>query len=236
MDHLKQKYAGLITRIGYAFKDFELLDEALTHPSLSKGRTQKHRVLVKDYDRLEFLGDRVLGLTIADYLYDSFSGAEAGVLSRRFNSLVRSETLAMIAARIDLGPYIQMSDDLAANGGRSNQGILEDCMESLIAALYLDGGFDAAKTFILKFWGDSLTSLEGASRDAKSSLQELAAARNLPGPVYTITDRQGPDHAPSFTVEVKVGEGAKASGSASSKRASEQIAAGLLLKELSDDD
>lgn len=231
----QQKYTGLVETIGHHFKDYKLLDEALTHPSLTKGRSGREQDPARDYDRLEFLGDRVLGLVVAEYLYGKFSKAEAGILSRRFNSLVRSETLAMIAAKINLGSYIQMSEDLAGNGGRDNRAILEDCMESLIAALYLDGGLGSARTFILQFWGDALTSLDGASRDAKSALQEFAAARNLTAPVYETVGRTGPDHAPVFTIAVSVGNSAPASGSASSKRAAEQIAAKTLLEELSGD-
>lgn len=221
----------LQTALGYQFKDEGLLTEALTHSSLTKGR-QKFKASKRDYDRLEFLGDRVLGLVISEELFSRFEKAEAGELSRRFNAQVRKETLAEIALEIGLPDHILLSGDLASAGGRNNPSLLEDVVEALIAAIYLDGGMKAAKAFIEKNWWPRFDHQKAESKDPKSALQEWAAKGGNPPPTYTVIAEEGPDHNRTFTVEVVARDFCK-TAKGSSKRQAEQLAAEKVLKEVS---
>ena len=216
--------------IGHEFKDLSLLTAAVTHSSLIKGKGRK--VAQEDYDRLEFLGDRVLGLIISEELFRRFEEAEAGQLSRRYNAQVRRETLAEIGAEMGLQEYIRMAADLAAAGGRDNPAILSDVMEAVIAAIYLDGGIKAAKKFIKSKWWPRFDHKDASRKDAKSALQEWLAKIGRPLPVYSVIEETGPDHDRYFKVKVEVFDCAPATGSGSSKRAAEQKAAAKLLKEL----
>ncbi|MCG8490453.1 MAG: ribonuclease III, partial [Sneathiellales bacterium] len=209
--------------LGYRFRDESLLTEALTHSSLTKGR-QKAKGLKRDYDRLEFLGDRVLGLVISEELFTRFKTAEAGELSRRFNAQVRKETLAEIALEIALQEHILLSEDLASSGGRNNPSLLEDVVEALIAALYLDGGMKTARAFIEKNWWPRFDHQKAESKDPKSALQEWAAKGGNVPPVYTVIAEEGPDHNRTFTVEVTVKD-FRETAKGSSKRQAEQLAA-----------
>jgi ribonuclease-3 len=210
-------------RIGHDFKDHELLISALTHPSMSRtGRA--------DNQRLEFLGDRVLGLIMAETLLLADTDASEGVLAPRFNALVRRETCAEVARRIDLGRVLRLGRSEAMTGGRRKQALLADAMEAVIAAVYLDGGFDAAKLVVRRLWDDHVTAVEEDARDAKTALQELLQARGAPPPDYVEVARTGPDHAPIFTIEVRAQDGTSASASALSKRQAEQQAAAHLLE------
>ncbi|MFT6559396.1 MULTISPECIES: ribonuclease III [Sneathiella] len=226
----KKPLHQFMVKIGHNFNDESLLEEALTHSSLTKGG-KRRKGQIRDYDRLEFLGDRVLGLVISEELFQRFKGAEAGELSRRYNAQVRKETLAEIAQQLDLQDYILMSEDLQAAGGCENPSILEDCVEALIAALYLDGGMKVARQFIEANWWCRLDNKSAKNKDPKSALQEWAAKQGKPIPVYTVINECGPDHARTFTIEVFV-EGYPTYGaSAMSKRGAEQLAAEKLLKE-----
>ncbi|MCC3305070.1 ribonuclease III [Sneathiella sp. HT1-7] len=216
--------------LGHEFKDLGLLKAAVTHSSLIKGKGRKAEG--EDYDRLEFLGDRVLGLVISEELFRRFETAEAGQLSRRYNAQVRRETLAEIALDMCLQDYIHMAGDLAASGGRENPSILEDVMEAVIAALYLDGGFQAARKFIKSKWWPRFDHKDASKKDAKSALQEWLAKTGKPLPCYSIVEEMGPDHDRHFKVKVEVPNFPPAMGSASSKRAAEQKAAAKMLKEL----
>jgi len=210
-------------RIGHAFGRKELLVEALTHPSMATGSHNQ---------RLEFLGDRVLGLVIAEALLDADRDAAEGALAPRLNALVRKETCAEVATALDLGPALRLGRSEMLTGGRRKQALLGDAMEAVIAAVYLDAGFEAARAFVLRAWGDRIAAVEATVRDAKTTLQEWAQARGLAPPIYADLDREGPDHAPVFSVEARLEDGRSAEGRAASKRAAQQVAAEVLLLRL----
>lgn len=209
--------------IGYAFEDRKLLTEALTHSSANDAVSN---------ERLEFLGDRVLGLVIAQALVVRFPGEDEGTLAPRLNGLVRRETLALVAEAINLGSYMKMARSESQSGGRRKQGMLADAMEAVIAAVFLDGGLHAARDVILDGWRPHLDTQEAAPIDAKTALQEWAQGRALPLPNYTTLSREGPDHKPVFRVEVSIRTGERAEGTDNSKRAAQQAAAEALLAEL----
>jgi ribonuclease-3 len=222
--------------IGYRFSQPQLLDEALTHRSVlvsQRGRRRTRRGAPRcNYERLEFLGDRVLGLVIADLLWRRFDAEAEGPLTRRHAQLVRRETLAALAAQIGLQEYIQLSPAESAAGGARNPAILADVLEAVIAAIYLDGGFEAAFAFIERRWGPMLAVMEHPPRDPKTMLQEWAQGRGLPLPAYDLLSTSGPDHARRFIVSVQVAGQEPASATASSKRAAETGAAAALLDRL----
>ena len=201
-------------RTGYTFDDPELLLGALTHPSYSGTDAQ-------DYQRLEFLGDRVLGLVVAEDLYRRFPDSNEGDLARQFNYLVRKQTCAAAARTIDLGSLIRSQ----GTGKGVSTRILGDACEAIIAAVYLDGGFVAATRLIHSLWQSFLAQSELATRDAKSLLQEWSLARALGVPNYKVVSRTGPDHAPTFQTRVDLPGYEPALGEANSKRNAEQAAA-----------
>ncbi len=209
-------------RIGHTFARPELLLRALTHGSIGSETRP-------DNQRLEFLGDRVLGLVMAEALLASDQAASEGQLAPRFNALVRKEACAEVAREVDLGVVLKLGRSEMMSGGRRKQALLGDAMEAVIAAVYLDGGFEAARALVLRLWGTRIASVEADARDPKTSLQEWAQARKQTPPVYTETARSGPDHAPTFTIEARLESGQAATASASSKRAAEQAAAKALL-------
>jgi ribonuclease III len=214
--------AELHERIGYRVKDERLLDRALTHASHgSHGRT-------KDYERLEFLGDRVLALVAADELYRRFPDIGEGDLSRRLNLLVRQESCTEVAQALGLGEYIRWGT--RTNDIASNPRVLADACEALIAAIYLDGGLEPARQFILRHWHDLFERAAAVGKDAKTALQEWALARALPVPVYYEETRRGPDHLPVFVMMVEVDGYEPSSGEGPSKRAAEQAAAQAFLR------
>lgn len=212
-------------RIGHHFSKPELLNRAVTHASMSSANRD-------DNQRLEFLGDRVLGLVMAEALLALDPGATEGQLAPRFNALVRKETCADVAREIDIGAVLKLGRSEMLSGGRRKQALLGDAIEAIIAAVYMDGGFDAAKKLILRLWGDRVQSVKQDARDAKTALQEWAQARGFPPPSYVQTDRQGPDHAPVFTIAAEIDNGATAVATAPSKRQAEQAAAKTLLAQL----
>jgi len=225
--------------IGHEFARPELLTEALTHPSalppLKQGRRRVRRgVPPRNYERLEFLGDRVLGLVVADLLWHRFEHEPEGPLTRRHAQLVRRDTLAAIAAELGIDRHVQLSPAEAASGAAKKPGILADVLEAIIAALYLDGGFAVAARFIERVWGPRIAEMERPPRDPKTVLQEWAQARGLPLPAYELVSTSGPDHALQFTVAVRVSGHETASAVASSKRGAETGAAAALLERLSD--
>lgn len=207
--------------IGYRFKDPALLEAALTHPSCNKTANNQ---------RLEFLGDAVLGLVVARVVYDLFPGANEGDLARRHAALVRGETLVGIARELKLGQALIMAASESKAGGGDNASNLEDALEALIGAIYLDGGMAAAEQFILPRWQELAKQTLVAPKDAKTSLQEWSQGRGLSVPSYALVSSSGPAHAPIFTVEVTVEGFAPARGEATSKRAAEQLAAAALLE------
>ena len=216
----------LCKQLDYTFVNNELLIDALTHSSLNKS-------IKVDNQRLEFLGDRVLALVIADALLSVDLTAREGQLAPRFNVLVKKETCAEIASNIGIGSALLIGRSEVISGGRQKMAILGDAMEAVVAAIYLDGGLDSARKSILKVWGDRLIEAPKKSFESKSFLQEWVQARGMSPPIYEEIKRIGPDHAPLFYVEVSLDDGETALGTAASKRAAEQEAASNLLKRLS---
>ncbi len=215
-------------RIGYAFADRDLLARALTHPSALNGIEKRE----KSYQRLEFLGDRVLGLAVAGMLFRAMPGEDEGSLSRRLSDLVRAETCAEVAAALDLGAGVRVgpTESQTAVGRRAS--VLADLCEAVIGAVYLDGGWPAAEAFVARNWQDRLSAGAPAQRDAKSALQEWAQGRGLATPIYRQVERSGPDHAPMFTMAVIIPGIADGTGQGSAKRSAEIAAAtGVLIRE-----
>jgi ribonuclease III len=224
--------------IGHAFAKSEFLREALTHPSAlvsgqARGRHRRRQACERSYERLEFLGDRVLGLVIADILWRRFESEPEGPLTRRHTHLVRREALARIANVIGLGAHLILSSAERAAGAGGNPAILADACEALIAAIYLDGGFEAATAFVRRFWEPLIDEMEGPPRDPKTALQEWAQARGLALPTYELVGSSGPDHALRFTIAASVAGCHRATATAPSKRVAEARAAELLLNQLS---
>lgn len=216
MDALQQ-------RIGYRFRDVSLLEQALTHRSLA--REHPHN------QRLEFLGDAVLGLLVAELLYSLYPDADEGDLSKRLVALVNGAQLATIAQQLDLGALLFMSPSEEEQRGRENSSNLEDACEALLGAIYLDGGLDAVRGVFAQFWKPLAETLTSAPKDAKTALQEWAQARALPLPEYKVLSAEGPAHAPDFVIEVAV-NGKTAQGRGANKRVAERLAAETLLKQL----
>ena len=210
------------TRLGYGFGKPELLVQAVTHASLSSATRP-------DNQRLEFLGDRVLGLVMAEALLRADEGAAEGLVAPRFNALVRKETCADVAREVGLGEVMKLGRSEMLSGGRRKEALLGDALEALIAAIYLDGGFQAAQAVVLRLWGGRIGAVEQDARDAKTSLQEWAQARAMAPPAYTEAARDGPDHQPVFTVQVRLENGETDVARAGSKRQAEQQAARALL-------
>jgi ribonuclease-3 len=221
----KRSATELESRIGYRFKDAELFECALTHISALKGARNR----AGSYQRLEFLGDHVLGLVISDMLYRTYPKADEGELSRRLADLVRKETCAEIARAIDLGPAIRVGASEANAGARSRLAILADVCEAVIGAVYLDGGYKAAEEMVQRLWQVRMQATAPPLRDPKTVLQEWAQARGLPTPAYREIARSGPDHDPEFRVAVQLPAFAPAEGLGRSKRAAEQAAASAML-------
>jgi len=209
--------------LGWSFANNELLVRALTHASARVHRSN---------ERLEFLGDRVLGLVIAEALIKTFPNEDEGALAPRLNALVRKETCADVARELDLGAYLTLARSESLSGGRRRPAMLGDAMEAVLAAVYLDGGLEPARAAILKYWGPRLHGLEEAPIDPKTALQEWVQSKGAELPRYRTVERTGPDHAPSFTIEVSIDGGHCARGTANSKRVAERDAAEALLSEL----
>ncbi|RED14171.1 ribonuclease III [Pontivivens insulae] len=222
---LKPEREALQKALGYRFRDGALLDRALTHASLSNAARP-------DNQRLEFLGDRVLGLIIAEALLQEDKSADEGTIAPRFNALVRKETCAAVAEKIGLGPALAMGRSEAQSGGRRKTALLGDGMEALIAAIYRDADFATARDIVLKLWAEKIASADEDARDAKTTLQEWAQAQGQRPPRYQVVERSGPDHRPTFTISATLDSGQSAQGKAHAKREAEQIAAKALLKEV----
>jgi len=222
---LSRDMAAFQARLGHEFSDPALLVRALTHSSMSSPNRD-------DNQRLEFLGDRVLGLVMAEALLAHDGAATEGQLAPRFNALVRKEACADVAREVDLGTVLKLGRSEMLSGGRRKLALLGDAMEAVIAAVYVDAGFEAARATVLRLWGGRIGAVKEDARDAKTALQEWAQARGLPPPDYAETARSGPDHAPVFTIEARLESGEQASATAGSKRQAEQAAARALLDTL----
>ena len=217
------RFAELESALGYHFREKKLLALALTHRSLVRDGGEASN------QRLEFLGDAVLGLTIADMLYQLFPGEAEGDLSKRLVSLVNGEQLASIAQAMQLGDYLSLSSGEEEQGGRINPSNLEDACEALLGALYLDGGLDAARAVIHRFWQPHATAMKSPPKDPKTALQEWAQGRGLPLPEYVLISSDGPSHAPLFVVEVRVQGLAPVRAEAGVKKQAERLAAEKVL-------
>jgi ribonuclease III len=219
--------AQLEARIGHQFSDRDLLERALTHASVGEGATK-----VRHYERLEFLGDRVLNLLAAERLMGLDAEAREGELSRRLANLVNYQACATVARDIGLGDALRLSASATKIGARDSDTVLGDACEALIGALYVDGGFEAARTFFLRFWAEAFAGLNAPrGKDPKTQLQEWAQGQGLPLPTYGVVAREGPDHAPAFTVEVRVqGYDPEAAQGRSKQEAEKAAALAMLLK------
>lgn len=209
--------------IGHRPNDLSLFERALTHSS---------RADAEDYERLEFLGDRVLGLAIAAWLYELFPDEPEGKLSRRLNALVARETCADVARQLGLGGRVRLGKQARDDGASDSDNVLGDVVEALLGALYLDAGLDTAIAFVRTSWGERVNAQDKAPKHPKSALQEWAAANEKKPPVYSLAHRAGPHHAPRFTVEVEIAGVGKASAGGLSKQEAETEAAKALLDQL----
>ncbi len=219
-----KKIAELEERIGHNFKTHERLVRALTHTSAAQNTGE-----ISHYERLEFLGDRVLGLCVAELLFFEFPNAREGELSVRLNSLVSGNTCAEIADEIGVHVFIKAGADLKHLASKRMKSVRADVVESLIAAIYLDGGLEAASKFVHKYWKSRIHEAGAGIRDSKTALQEWAHVRTSTTPTYTIAARTGPDHDPVFSVTVSIEGTEKATGKGRSKRTAEQAAAEKIL-------
>lgn len=210
-------------KLGYFFEREDLLTLALTHSSAQDSDA--------DYERLEFLGDRVLGLISAEILYAKFPNEPEGDLSRRHTALVRGETLARAARGLNLGEHLILSAAERQSGGADNDNILSDVMEAIIGAMYLDGGLESARSMLTPFINADLEAMAAPPRDPKTALQEYSQSLKHGLPEYTVLSRTGPDHAPVFVIRVAI-PGHAATGEGNSKRAAEKAAANALLAQL----
>jgi ribonuclease III len=223
------KLDGLQRSIGVRFADVTLLKRALTHRSTGQALPDGSPF---SNQRLEFLGDSVLGLVISEMLYHHFPQEAEGDLSKREVALVNGTTLAQIARELKLGDYLVLAQSEEDHGGRENDSNLEDACEALIGAVYLDQGLEAARSFIHHYWGKRALQMGPPPKDPKTALQEWAQARGLALPSYKLVNETGPAHAPQFTIEVVVEGQTPQSATASNKKVAEREAAEKLLKQL----
>lgn len=231
MIDMERALEQLETVLGHSFSRRALLVEALTHSSLAKNHSRK----AASNERLEFLGDRVVGLAVSRMLFERFPEEDEGALARRHAELVRKESLARVAQALGLAQYLSLSRGEEDAGGRANPAILADALEAVLAAIFLDGGLVPAERLIRAQWRDLVEEDLTPPKDAKTGLQEWAQARSLPLPEYREVSREGPPHAPVFSVEVMVRDIAPQTASGPSKRAAEQAAARALLDRLETD-
>jgi ribonuclease III len=223
--HRGRAHEKLEARLGYRFADPDLLDRALTHSSA----VSPSRRIDRSYQRLEFLGDRVLGLVVADMLYRRLPKANEGALSRALNALVRKETCAAIARDLDLGAELNLGESEARTGGAKKEAILGDVAEAVIGAVYCDGGLGRAFEVVERLFGDYIVHAGTERADAKTTLQEWAQGRGLEPPSYEEIERKGPDHAPEFTIAVHLDGYAEVLASGPSKKLAEHKAAEMFL-------
>ncbi|HWU99808.1 MAG TPA: ribonuclease III [Devosia sp.] len=225
MSHRSKGHAKLEARLGYRFADPELLDRALTHSSA----VAPAKRIAQSYQRLEFLGDRVLDLVVADMLYRRFPQANEGELNRTLVTLVRGETCAAIARALDIGADLNLGESERRTGGQDNDTILGDVAEAVMGALYLDGGLGAAYDFLERMLGDKLDMALHQRPDPKTTLQEWAQSQGLEPPDYELVGQVGPQHAPEFTIAVRLGSFDPLTATGSSKKLAEHKAAEAFL-------
>jgi ribonuclease-3 len=223
MKAAKPEVAELETRLGHTFADPRLIERALTHLSAPEA------VGVNSYQRLEFLGDRVLGLAVSEMLYEAFPNAPEGDLSVRLARLVRRDSCADVALEWDVGPHLRLGAGEKRAGGAAKTAILGDACEALIGAVFVDGGFPAARALVRRHWEARMRADAAPIQDAKTAVQEWAQARGLPTPTYAEVERSGPAHLPRFVMQVALDGYEPERGEATSKRAAEQAAARAFL-------
>jgi ribonuclease-3 len=214
---------SLQDKISYHFQNAELLKQALTHSSKNGDLNN---------ERLEFLGDRVLNLVMAQALYERFPKEAEGAMAKRHSALVQGRMLAVVGTTLGLGDYLILSESERHSGGAENENILSDGMEALLGAVFLDGGLEPARQIILTLWGDNIDNLTEAHQDPKTELQEWVQARGLPLPEYEIVDKTGPDHAPLFVIEIRVQGYEPIRAEGPSRRQGEKTAAGRMLRKV----
>jgi len=219
--------ASLQQKLGYEFGETLYITKAMTHSSAIHDSTGL------DYERLEFLGDRVVNLIIADLLFKSFRKEKEGALAKRHTALVRTETLADMARDLSLGDFVMLSDAERRAGGAENDNILADIMEAVTAAIYLDAGYERAQAFLQACLGNRLHDMVEPPRDPKTTLQEWSQAKNMGLPLYEVIAQTGPDHAPEFTVQVSLDGYPPQSASSTSKKRAEKEAAQNMLDHIS---
>lgn len=215
--------AWLTSLMGRQPDNEDLFTQALTHGSAH----------ARNYERLEFLGDRVLGMVMAQWLFETYPSEPEGKLSRRLNALVTGETCAQVGRSIGLPPHLRLGKQARDDGAMDSDNVLGDVVEALIGALYLDAGMDAASTFVKSHWADKVTTQENAPRHPKSALQEWAAANRRKPPEYILSAKSGPAHNPRFIVTVSIKGVGEASAEGSSKQEAETAAAKAMLEGLS---
>ncbi len=209
--------------LDYRFRKIDMLYRALTHSSAGAG---------DNYERLEFLGDRVIGLVVADWLLETYPDEKEGALAKRHAALVQGQMLADIARLVRLGDAMQFSEAERAAGGAKNVNILADGLEAVIGALFIDGGYESCERVIKRLWGNAIRIMKEPPQDPKTALQEWAQGRGLPLPSYTLVGREGPDHAPVFEINVAVEGYPSWTAKGTSRRTAEKDAAGMLLAHL----
>lgn len=219
-----RKFTSLENALGYRFNDRKLLERALTHASVRSVTAG-----AKDNERLEFLGDRVLGLAVAEKLHTALPDQQEGELARYFNRLVRGETCAAVGREISIGDFLILSEAEATHGGRDKDTILADAVEAVLGAVFAEGGFEAGRNAVHRLWGDRFNLNLSSVIDAKSALQEWAQGAGRPLPEYVEISRVGPDHAPEFVTEVRIKGVDPGRGKGASKRVAEQAAAAAVL-------
>lgn len=233
MPHRKPiDYDALARKLGHVFANTTLLHDALTHPSLPSGKGSSRTSKASSYERLEFLGDRVLGLVIAHWLYTLFPKANEGEMAKRHAHLVNGDMLRTIAISIGLDEHLRLARGEDVLAERKNLAALSDAMEGVIGALYLDGGYAVVEAFIKKNWEPLIASEAAPPADPKTALQEFAQGNGLPLPVYSILEHSGPSHAPRFVIEVSVRGYKPMIAEGGSKREAEKKAASLLLEKI----
>jgi ribonuclease-3 len=218
----KATLAWLEESLGRAPSDRALFERALTHASFGEAQ----------YERLEFLGDRVLGLAVASWVYELFPDEPEGQLSKRLNALVARETCAEVGRELGIGARVRLGKQAREDGASDSDNVIGDVVEALIGALFLDGGLEAAEAFVRRAWADRVSTRDKAPQHPKSALQEWAAAQERKPPVYRLADRSGPQHAPTFVVEVEIRGVGSANGEGASKQEAETAAAAKLLEQL----
>lgn len=223
--------AELVSRLGHDFRDARLLDRALTHASVGEGGSPQTSKAPRDNERMEFLGDRVLGLLVAERLHNDFPEADEGQLSSRLHALVDKHACGRVGARLGVGDAVRLSPGETKSGGRRKEGVIADAVEAILAAVYLDGGIEAARAAFDRAWAEELARpAERSLTNPKSALQEWAQGQGRPLPTYSIAGRTGSDHAPTFTVEVVVEGVEPLTAAGRSRQDAEKAAATAMLK------